>query len=192
MITDPCNTTTGSGGITQNPISTIYNMGEGGDSFSSDSSMFYVQKNGGGPFLFYLNATYYRAHNCSPWRANDFGNDSPAPTRRETILVSVRLRKAVGTALFAKGGAGFPMSPLLQPDLPERTATWSSRLRLGAAPRCAAGGTSQRERERSLARPPGGGACCAPRAFVKMVVVGFVDFITSPAILNCVKSDSRS
>jgi len=59
MVTDP--TTNGS-------TTTSYNMGSDGewDAFSSDSSMFMVYSNGGGPWLYYLNAAKIRARTCSP------------------------------------------------------------------------------------------------------------------------------
>jgi hypothetical protein len=45
-----------------------YNMGSDGewDAFSSDSSMFMVYSNGGGPWLYYLNKSQVRAKTCSP------------------------------------------------------------------------------------------------------------------------------
>ncbi len=59
MVTDP--TTNGN-------ATTSYNMGSDGewDAFSQNSSMFMVYSNGGGPWLYYLNATKIRAETCSP------------------------------------------------------------------------------------------------------------------------------
>ena len=59
LVTDP---------TTNGTPTTSYNMGSDGqwDAFSQNSSMFMVYSNGGGPWLYYLNATQIRAQTCSP------------------------------------------------------------------------------------------------------------------------------
>ncbi len=54
---------------TTKSFTTTFNMAEDGndtDTFSYDSSMFFVLSNGGGPYFYYLNAAYARTHTCSP------------------------------------------------------------------------------------------------------------------------------
>src|SRR5208283_811770 len=74
----------------------------------------------------------------------------------------MRVRGASWAALSSAGAAGLPVSPLLQPDLPEHANTEQALVRLGAKPQGATDGTAHREPQRIHARPRGVGAGWAP------------------------------